>query len=79
MVDYYVATTAPEGPAVAKRPQELKQLWMTLEDMDHFQSVAKKLESLGYDVRHRGKYSLTKVMRSMMLRELAGQVETSIK
>lgn len=52
------------------RQEGQKQIWMTAEDVANFEAVAQKLLLLGYDVKHHGKFSPTKVLRQLMLREL---------
>lgn len=52
------------------RADNQKQIWMRGDDREKFQKVAERLERQGIDVRYGGEYSITKVLRHLLNKEL---------
>lgn len=48
------------------RPNEMRQVWVKEEDNDLIEAIAADMERRKIDVRHKGKYSLSKVLRQLM-------------
>lgn len=63
-----VETTPMEGKMAQQkgRDKEMKQVWVKPEDEGLFETIAEDMERRKIDVRHNGKYSLSKVLRQLM-------------
>jgi hypothetical protein len=48
------------------RDKEMKQVWVKPEDDGLFETIAEHMELRKLDVRHKGRYSLSKVLRQLM-------------
>lgn len=59
-------------PRTEAEAESIKQVWLTEADRKNVETVAKKLEADGIDVRRAGEISLTKVVRVLLARAAKG-------